>query len=84
MKENASYQKTIHFNNAITKDEAIRFFADKNGLDSFNRFDPKKQTSDESGLTHQRHQQYYKDIKVEFGTLITHSRNGNVESIGFH
>ncbi len=81
LKENGSFQKTIRFNNALTKEEAIRFFADKNGLDSHNKFDAKKQTSDESGLTHQRHQQYYKDIKVEFGTLITHSRNGIVESI---
>ncbi len=81
LKENESYQKTIHFKNAISKDEALLFFTKKNGLNSFNSFVAKKETSDESGLTHQRHQQYYKDIKVEFGTLIIHSRNENVESI---
>ena len=56
-------------------------FSKKNGLDADNTFESKNETSDESGLVHQRHQQYYKNLKIEFGTLITHSRNGNVISI---
>ena len=81
IKENASYQKVIHFDYNISKEKAIKFFLDRQGLDVSNTFTESKETSDESGLVHQRHQQFYKGIKVEFGTLITHTRNGNVISI---
>ena len=81
LRENESYQKKIQFTQDISQQQAISFFARKNGLDAYNTFAPKKETSDESGLVHQRHQQFYKNLKIEFGTLITHSRNGNVVSI---
>ena len=81
IKENAPYQKVIHFTNPISKENAIAHFLNKLGLDSFNSFTTSKETSDESGLVHQRHQQFYKGLKVEFGTLITHTKNGNVVSI---
>ena len=81
IKENAPYQKVIYFTNPISKESAITNFLNKLGLDSFNSFTTSKETSDESGLVHQRHQQFYKGLKVEFGTLITHTKNGNVVSI---
>lgn len=81
IKENAPFQKTFKFTNDVSKENAIAVFLKKNKLDSENTFISKKETSDESGLIHQRHQQYYKGIKVEFGTLITHSLDGNVKSI---
>lgn len=81
LRENESYQKKIQFTQDISQQQAISFFARKNGLDANNTFAPKKETSDQSGLVHQRHQQFYKNLKIEFGTLITHSRNGNVVSI---
>src|SRR5690606_38777072 len=33
------------------------------------------------GFIHQRMQQYYKGVKVEFGTVILHSKNGTVKSL---
>ena len=81
LNENEPFQKVVNFNNTISKDKAINYFVTLQGLDSFNSFTSSKETSDESGLTHQRHQQFYKGIKVEFGTLITHVKNGSVKSI---
>ena len=80
-KENEPFQKVLHFDKKISKEDAIKNFLKSQGLDSDNLFVSKKETSDESGLVHQRHQQYYKNIKVEFGTLITHMRNESVVSI---
>tara|TARA_B100000809_G_scaffold266332_1_gene328553 strand:- start:9452 stop:13222 length:3771 start_codon:yes stop_codon:yes gene_type:complete len=40
-----------------------------------------KQQQDKLGYTHQKNQQYYKNIKVEFGTLTIHSKSGVIESI---
>lgn len=79
--ENKTFQKTLTFKEAISKQDALNFFSKQNGLDANNTFVSKKETSDNSGLSHQRNQQFYKGIKVEYGTLITHCRNGNVESI---
>lgn len=71
--------KIAYYN--TTKDEAILKFMDSYGLDANTTFLPKKETVDISGMSHQRHQQYFNGLKVEYGTLITHSRNGIVESI---
>ena len=68
--ENASYQKTIKFNDDISKENAISLFLKRDGLDTNTTFVSKKETTDESGLIHQRNQQFYNGIKVEFGTLI--------------
>lgn len=81
LKDDQAFQKTIQFRSDISKEAAISFFAKQNGLDASYTFVETQETSDESGLIHQRHQQYYKGIKIEYGTLITHSRNGNVVSI---
>lgn len=40
-----------------------------------------KQEQDPLGFTHQKMQEYYKGVKVEFGTVILHSKNGIVESL---
>ncbi len=36
---------------------------------------------DEKGMTHQRYQQYYDGIKVEFGNYIVHAQNGKITSM---
>jgi Zn-dependent metalloprotease len=80
--EDVSYQKTLKFNTPIAKNKAIVTFLKSNKIDVTNTtFIAKKATSDPSGMTHQRNQQFYKGIKIEFGTLITHSINNNVVSI---
>ncbi|WP_395057193.1 M4 family metallopeptidase [Flavobacterium sp.] len=76
-----AYQKTIKLENNLTKENAIVEFGKKYDLDKNNVFEAKSETSDASGLTHQRHQQFYKGLKVEFGTVITHSREGRVETV---
>ena len=79
--EGKPYQTSLQFKENISKEKAIAFFLNSKGLDSYNSFISSKETLDETGLIHQRNQQFYKGIKVEFGTLITHIRNGNVISI---
>ncbi|MCF6130843.1 M4 family metallopeptidase [Flavobacterium wongokense] len=81
IKENAPFQKVVRFDEAISKENAIKYFLKQQGLDSDNSFVAARSTSDETGMVHQRHQQFYKGLKVEFGTLITHSKNGKVTLI---
>ncbi|HNP18115.1 MAG TPA: M4 family metallopeptidase [Fulvivirga sp.] len=38
-------------------------------------------SADKLGYVHDRYQQYYKGVKVEFGTYLVHSKNGRVESM---
>ena len=40
-----------------------------------------KSENDRVGYVHEKYQQYYKNIKVEFGTYTVHSKKGKVESI---
>ncbi len=40
-----------------------------------------KQEQDKLGFTHQKLQQYYNGIKVEFGTLILHSKDNTIKSL---
>lgn len=44
-------------------------------------FSQLKQEQDPLGFTHQKMQQNYKGVKVEFGTVILHSKNGEVKSL---
>lgn len=81
IKENSPFQKVIYFDSSLSKQKSISVFLKNQGLDSFTSFIDSKETSDESGLVHQRHQQFYKGLKVEFGTLITHIRNEKAVSI---
>ncbi len=82
LREDVSYQKTLKFNSPISKSKAINAFLKNNKIDVLNTtFITKKATTDPSGMTHQRNQQFYKGIKMEFGTLITHSMDNNVVSI---
>ena len=40
-----------------------------------------KSETDKIGFVHEKHQQYFKGVKVEFGTYTLHSKKGRVESI---
>ncbi len=40
-----------------------------------------KRESDRLGFTHEKYQQYYKNIKVDFATPIIHIKNGKIKSI---
>lgn len=73
-----AYQKTIYLTGMHSEQSAIKEFGKLYRLNDSNSFVSKKETSDDAGFTHQRFQQFYKGIKIEFGTLITHKKDGNV------
>jgi len=50
-------------------------------LGQYDDFRKIKSENDKIGYTHQKNQQYYKGVKVEFGTYTLHSKKGVVESI---
>lgn len=75
------HQKTMRIESPTSKSQVLAAFAAKYGLDERSTYHVQTETSDLTGSSHQRHQQYYNGIKVEFGTVITHSKNGNIESI---
>jgi Zn-dependent metalloprotease len=79
--EKGCIQKSYKFDSNVNKEQAIAFYLKRNGFDADVTLVSNKETTDLSGMVHQRNQQFYKGIKVEFGTLITHTLNGNVISI---
>lgn len=48
---------------------------------NFHEFKEYKFEADHLGFTHARHQQYFKDTKVEFGTYVSHAKNGKIVSL---
>lgn len=80
-KQDEAFQKTLKLENVTSREEALSDFGKQYGLDKNNTFELKTENSDISGLSHQRHQQFYKGLKVEFGTVITHIRDGKVETV---
>lgn len=77
----SAFQKTIKITTPGTGIQALQEFAKNYGLDKRNTFQMYTETSDFSGFTHQRYQQYFNGMKVEFGTVITHTKDGIVESV---
>ncbi len=75
------YQKTIRFSNQIKIDGAKNIFINEYGLDKNSTFVQDKSITDRKGIKHNKFQQFYKNIKIEYGTMIIHSKDGNVISI---
>ncbi|MEB3800384.1 M4 family metallopeptidase [Flavobacterium columnare] len=75
------HQKTLRMDKASSREKALDAIEKTYGLGKENQYKISSVTSDITGLTHQRHQQYYKGLKVEFGTVITHEKNGLVELV---
>lgn len=73
----------VEFRDDSKKDEANSKQAIKNYLKASinNDFKPEKTEKDALGFSHTKHQQYFKGIKVEFGTYVTHARNGFIETM---
>lgn len=72
-------QKLLRINTINTAPkEAIAWFTEEYKLGENYNFNPISSTSDKRGFIHQKFQQFYKNIKVEFGTIITHSNNDGV------
>lgn len=86
--ENVSYnednaiQKTISFTDStLNKEDAIREFFKSYKLNGENTYKLIRVTTDAAGYKHERFQQYYKGIKVEYGVFIVHSKDEVVMSI---
>nr|WP_294938886.1 M4 family metallopeptidase [uncultured Flavobacterium sp.] len=79
--EETAYQKMLTLANPTTKEYAIAQFGKLYKLDKSYSYQTIRTTSDVTGMSHERIQQYYKGIKIEFGTVITHSRDGKVVSV---
>ena len=71
----------IKFEKELVENEAIAEFLSANNLSKDNTYKLIRTTTDRMGNTHSRYQQYYKGIKVEFGTLIIHKKGELVQSI---
>ncbi|HHC79753.1 MAG TPA: T9SS type A sorting domain-containing protein [Flavobacteriia bacterium] len=50
-------------------------------LSQYDDFKKIKSENDKFGYVHQKNQQYYKGVKVEFGTYTIHSKNGKIQSL---
>jgi bacillolysin len=80
IEEGVPHQKTISHKGQLTKNQALNTFAKTYKLDSNNTFEAFRSSTDRIGVVHERHQQYYKGLKIQFGVAITHTANGIVKS----
>lgn len=81
LKDNQPFQKSLKFNEVVDAKQAIIEFSKQFNLGKSNSFEEKYVNIDNNGVKHVRHQQFYKGLKVEFGTMIVHSLNNDVQSI---
>jgi bacillolysin len=79
--EDKTYAKYLKLDNPTNLSDAITLFSKEYKLGKDYSYTPKPASEDISGMTHQRNQQFYKGLKIEFGMLITHSKNGEVVSV---
>jgi bacillolysin len=77
--ENKTNQKLLRINTVnTTPEEAIVLFAKEYNLGKKYSYNQIASTTDKKELNHQKFQQFYNNIKVEFGTVITHSNKDGV------
>jgi Zn-dependent metalloprotease len=82
MSDKTAYQKYLKFEEGgLLKDEAISAFKKKYNLGKGYSFIAYKTNKDGNEMVHERFQEFYKGIKVEFGVLITHSLNDRVLTV---
>lgn len=80
--DKAPFQKYLKFEEGgLLKEEAIATFKKEYNLGKGYSFNSYRTTKDGTEMIHERFQEYYKGIKVEFGVLITHSRNNQVLTV---
>lgn len=76
-----AFQKTLVFEKNVPVNLGMKRFGELYGLNADNSFVLKYRNSDKTGVSHEKFEQFYKGIKITFGTVIVHSNNGNIESI---
>lgn len=79
--EDVAYQKTLVLDVPSSKDFAISKFEKLYKLDKNYSYQTIRTTTDVTGMSHERLQQYYKGIKIEFGVFIVHSKDGKAVSV---
>ncbi|MBC8754255.1 M4 family metallopeptidase [Kordia sp. YSTF-M3] len=79
--DEVSVNKRIKFTKEVSSAEATTQFLQKFNLDENNTFQSTIVNQDRTGMQHEKMQQYYNGIKVEFGTIIVHAKNNAVKSI---
>jgi Zn-dependent metalloprotease len=80
IEEGVPHQRTLSYKCQITEKQALITFSETYKLDQNNSFEAFRTSTDRNGTVHERHQQYYKGLKVQFGVAITHTSNGVVQS----
>lgn len=79
VEESKTNQKFVRINTISTSPkEAIALFSKEYNLGKNYTFNLIYATNDKKGLNHQKFQQFYKNVIVEFGTIITHSNKEGV------
>ena len=82
MSDKSPYQKYLKFEDGgLLKEDAIAAFKMEYQLGKGYSFSSIKITTDPTGMAHERFQEFYKGIKVEFGVLITHSSKEHVQTV---
>lgn len=77
--EAKSHQKSLKINTINTSAEnAIKLFSKEYNLNENYSYKKLNTTIDKKGVTHEKFQQYYENLKVEFGTVITHKNEQGV------
>jgi bacillolysin len=79
LQEAIAHQKTLKINTVnINSDEAIKLFSKEYSLNENYSYAKLYSTIDERGFQHDKFQQFYNNIKIEFGTVITHANNEGI------
>ena len=82
VKPNVENQKTLYFSSKeYSSQEAVFQFAKKYNLNENYTFKSVYANVDRMNQKHEKFQQYYKGIKIEYGTVITHSKEGSVRMV---
>ncbi len=72
-------QKSIRINSINTSvEDAIAIFSNDYHLTKNYTYKAIYKNIDKNNLSHEKYQQYYKNLKIEFGTVITHSNEQGV------
>jgi Zn-dependent metalloprotease len=66
---------------AYRSSEPMKVFREQLKLSSNDSYTRLRSEADKIGFTHEKYQQYYKNLKVEFATYTIHSKSGKVASI---
>ncbi|BCY27933.1 M4 family metallopeptidase [Flavobacterium okayamense] len=74
-------QKFLRINEEISPEKALKVFSMEFKLNKEVSFSKVSSNVDKVGFIHEKYQQFYKGLKVEFGTAIVHSKDGKARLV---